>query len=419
MLSPEHALIVVPPGPSGDESLMRVFRTDGAEWLPVPTRLRGYLGTIENWYTRELAATSANGRYLAIGWNHDGPRDLLVAVYDVIDWVAVKRFTVPNPPGGFGSYNGIAVSDAGLVAVSSTDNPASGIYGVRIFDPADEDPVAGEQIAVTPVAPPSGRGVFMPGGLFGVPTHSGFTVFDASSWIEVSAPVISVPPGAQYSARSTDGSRLLLINNNFSNGGVYLFDWATGNEIALPASPKSVEFSAFSGDGKKIFYGSSSSNIVRMMDVDAVTDTQVLTVAQNIVNIALSPDGGKLAVHAGGFPQTVSIYDTGAWAVESVMQVHTNTQSAGASSAEQARHMAWTPLPSLKTVTGTVRDADDAPAVRDVQVLSRTDDAFSVRATSDANGQYKVWVAVGGEQVNRIVYDSTGSQNDLIDRVEL
>lgn len=58
---------------------------------------------------------------------------------------------------------------AGLVAVSSTDNPTNRIYGVRIFDPADEDPVAGEQIAVTPGAPPSGRGVFMPGWLFGVP----------------------------------------------------------------------------------------------------------------------------------------------------------------------------------------------------------------------------------------------------------
>ncbi|MFN3377501.1 MAG: hypothetical protein ACK40S_13250, partial [Burkholderiaceae bacterium] len=85
------------------------------------------------------------------------------------------------------------------------------------------------------------------------------------------------------------------------------------------------------------------------------------------------------------------------------------------------RFAVWLPAAKLQLVTGLIKDEAGAGVVRTVVLQPREKDSpmQPYWTQSDAMGRFKVPVAAAGQVLNRIALDSTGTFNDLIDKVQV
>lgn len=81
----------------------------------------------------------------------------------------------------------------------------------------------------------------------------------------------------------------------------------------------------------------------------------------------------------------------------------------------------WLPLAKLQEVTGIIKDETGAGVQRPVLVQARSKDSLMQPywTESDATGRFRVPVAAAGQVLSRIAFDTTGTFNDLIDKVQV
>ncbi len=106
---------------------------------------------------------------------------------------------------------------------------------------------------------------------------------------------------------SPDGKFLAFNSSRSGNGDVYVMDIASGEVIRLTYDDGGDELSAWSADGRSIYYSSTSRDIAGMRDVFRVAatgGTPMLVCDNRYINefhAAPSPDGKTVAYAARGF----------------------------------------------------------------------------------------------------------------------
>jgi len=410
-----------------------------------------------------FVAHSRNGKFVAclrreLSENQNPPslsftaNGYLVDVYDTDSWQRVH--TAPPFAGGNFFPNGMVVSNAGVVAI------AAGSDGVRVVDAVGKAEVAVLTFNGPPVTymGPTMVNVleFSPDEdyLFVARVTYGVAAFKTADWTRDETMKLDA---AFYDPAEGDDGAMQSPTNwlKFSPTGdaVYLHgpehgfrgkSWPALEAVTLPALNMggSVTDLGFSPDGQTLYYalevdGSGVGTLHKLNLADAAAEPVVVvsTAANTFKSMAklgfsLSADSTKVALMGyatgdkvnreyGGAEQAalVVVLDASTGAVEksTLFSIRGNLTDAFA-------HFAlWLPLAKLQLVTGLIKDADGAGVARDVLLSPRSKDSLAQPqwTQSDATGRFKVPVALKGELLSRVVFDSTGTFNDLIDKVQV
>lgn len=379
--------------------------------------------------------------------------DYQVEVYDTDSW---QRVHTINPlETGTTFPNAVVVSNAGVVAIAASSD------GVRVVDAVGKAELAMLTFADGPPATYMGTSMaqvldFSPSEdyLFVARVAYGVAAFKTADWTRDAAMKLDA---AFYDPQAGDDGAMQSPTNwlKFSPTGdaVYLYgsehgfrgkSWPALQPLTLPAFNMggSVRDLGFSPDGQTLFYtlaadGSGVGTLTKLNLADAGAEpVDVLVTAADTfksmanVGFSLSADGTKVALMGyvpgnlvnreyGGADQaaTVIVADTGTGAVEKT----TLCTIRGFLSDAFCRFAVWLPVAKLQLVTGLIKDEAGAGVVRTVVLQPREQDSpmQPYWTQSDATGRFKVPVAAAGKVLNRIALDSTGTFNDLIDKVQV
>ena len=129
-----------------------------------------------------------------------------------------------------------------------------------------------------------------------------------------------LPPGICATV-SADGRRAAVGGPMYP--GIFVFDLATGRQLAAITDPRAVIGLALSPDGERIV-SASFDGVLKIWDVSRAIETHSFKAFLDPVwGIAFSPDGRSLA--AGGNNRVVKIWDTVSWAPLEELSGHTST----------------------------------------------------------------------------------------------
>ena len=432
-MTPQNALVFLPPAEGHDRMLIHSAATPASK--PVPTTLHplDYVA---------LSCFSPDGTTLyALCSTSDSYNQYVLHAIDTVGWTKALTSTFAHPMNGPVAM--VATPD-GFVVVAAQS-------GVHVLSAAD-----GQQVTTTAYAgppPPSNCGARMtltPDGgrvLIGL-VALGLMVINTNDWSLGDPRSIDqtfgipdethpeVAPASFLAQFSPDGSRL------YYTAGIELkcLSWPSLAPIQLPAETPQAEFLRLmflDAAGTEFLYqipsGADVGNVVRV-DVSTGVATTVFTMPAAAagllqwVDADLSPDGSKLAVFwcgtheglNGGFSAYFALeFDLDAAQQGVIMFQPYNVALPGS---RNSGLCVWTPGATLTVVAGKVTDENGAPVARTVLVHGRDPELGLPPAwgVSDAvTGRYAIPIAAGGVTVSRIVFDSTGNFNDLIDKVVL
>ena len=376
-----------------------------------------------------------------------------VMVYDTDSWQLVH--TINALPSSSHLPNAVAVSDTGVVAL------AAGTDGVRVVDAVAQTELALLTFAGPPVTymgdPRMPVLEFSPDGayLFVARTSWGIATFSTTNWTRNVGMVLDAsfydpdgPEDVDFMQSPTNGVK-------FSPAGdaVYFYgpehglrgkSWPALTTLTLPVlgAASTLTDLGFSADGQTLYYveKSDASGIATLYGLDlsdagaqpaVVASTASGTFEASVnIGLSLSADGSKAALMGyapdseinrayGGAAQALKlvVVDTATGATQK-SQTWTSRGSFGD---DMSRFAVWLPLAKLQEVTGIIKDETGAGVQRPVLVQARSKDSLMQPfwTESDATGRFKVPVAVAGKVLNRIALDSTGTFNDLIDKVQV
>ena len=340
-------------------------------------------------------------------------------VFDLVTWqklLTSEAFTIDTA-------GAMVATGDGTVVVSATNAVLviNGATGALVTTVNYQGPPAPASVGQYLALSPDGQYVLL------ARVAWGLMVINTSDWTTNSVLVVDArfgPTGGlgpswlvQF---SPDGSRLF-----YNVGGVLTCkSWPALEAVTLPAlaTVQHVRLRFLNDTGTQFLYSSRNVNNTDVFKVDLVAGTEDLFYSLpvslntwNYLDLQLSPDRSRLVIFwffASAYHAKVLNMGTQAEELELDFPVTTTTSQPPMSA------VLWTPTATLKKVTGTVRDDADEPAVRTVRITGRSAGGPDVWTASGVDGVYSAVVAAGGE-VNRIVYDSTGTYNDIIDRVVL
>lgn len=215
---------------------------------------------------------------------------------EVWDWQNANLLTTLNFPGEVSSVS--FSPDGQILAVGGVDEPQSQIqnaavwtYSVGSWELLIKFP---EYINVATLAYSPRGGTLVGGGTSRNVqvwrTTDGKSVFTLNHAHQVSKIAIS-PDGSTVAT----GTCMEIVNNECSDGGIWLWDLPTGKLIRkLNGFPDVVENLAFSGDGSLLIAGSRDGTL-RVYTTSNYESAFETNVSGGINAMALSPDSGMLA----------------------------------------------------------------------------------------------------------------------------
>lgn len=376
-----------------------------------------------------------------------------VTVYDTDSWQLVH--TINALPSSSTLPNAMVVSDTGVVALAANTN------GVRVVDAVAQTELAVLTFAGPPVTY-TGESMmpvleFSPDGayLFVARISWGIATFSTTNWTRDTNTVLDAsfrdsvgPEDTGYMQSPTNGVK-------FSPAGdaVYFYgpehglrgkSWPALTTLTLPplGAASTLTDLGFSANGQTLYYvgKSNSSGVATLYGLDltqaaaepvvvASTASETFRASVNI-GLSLSPDGSKAALM--GYAPDSAIDDAYGGAAQALKLVVVDTAT-GATQKSQtwttrgyfgdgiSRFAVWLPLAKLQLVTGLIKDEAGAGVARTVVLQPREKDSpmQPYWTESDATGRFKVPVAAAGQVLSRIAFDTTGTLNDLIDKVQV
>ncbi len=376
-----------------------------------------------------------------------------VTVYDTDSWQLVH--TINAPPSGPYLPNAMAVSNTGVVAL------AAGSNGVRVVDAVAQTELAVLTFAGPPVTymgePRMPVLEFSPDGayLFVARSSWGIATFSTTNWTR---DVDTVLDATFYDPTDPEDTGFMQSPTNgvkFSPTGdaVYFYgpehglrgkSWPALTTLTLPvlSAASTLTDLGFSADGQTLYYvgQSNSSGVATLYGLDlsdagaqpaVVASTASGTFRASVnIGLSLSPDGSKAALMGyapdseinrayGGDAQALKlvVVDTATGAT----QKSQTWTSRGYFGDGLSRFAVWMPLAKLQEVTGIIKDETGAGVQRPVLVQARSKDSLMQPfwTESNATGRFRVPVAAAGQVLSRIAFDTTGTFNDLIDKVQV
>lgn len=398
--------------PLADDTGMPIYSTPGGQYNRVASALEALDYPFQSCF-------SPDGLKLYVLTAPEAGTDSVVLhTFDLATWQKVQTSDALaiNMAGAM-----IATSDGTVVVAGDSMLVINGATGALITTVNFQGPPAPSSSGQYMTLSPDGQYVLL------AMVAWGLTVVNTSDWTINDTLVVDASFGAAGSLGpswlaqfSPDGSRLY-----YNVGGVlYCKSWPALEAIALPTLTvaQHVRLAFLDSAGTQFLHTSRDVDRTDIFKVDLVGETEdlfyslVATVAEwHYLDLQLSPDRSRLAV----FWDADSAYHAKILNVATKVEEqqldfpHTTT-----SNQFPLGTVLWGPTASLKQITGTVRDGADEPAARTVRITSRSEGGLDLWTASGEDGVYSVIVALGGE-VNRIVYDSTGTYNDIIDRVVL
>lgn len=410
-----------------------------------------------------FAAHSRNGKYVAflcrVPESTQSPPNVSfenskyrVMVYDTDSWQLVH--TIDAPPSG-DLPNAMVVSDTGVVALADNTD------GVRVVDAVAQTeltvltfegpPVTYMGPHMMPVLEFSLDGAY----LFVARSSWGIATFNTTDWTRNVDMVLDAsfydpdgPEDVDFMQTPTNGVKFSPVGD-----AVYFYgpehglrgkSWPALTALTLPVfgAASTLTDLGFSADGQTLYYveKSDSSGIATLYGLDlsdagaqpavvASTASGTFKASANI-GLSLSPDGSKAALMGYAPDGEIDYAYSGANQALKLVVVDTAT---GATQKSQAwttrgyfgdgisRFAVWLPLAKLQEVTGIIKDETGAGVARPVLVQSREQNSLMQPfwTESDATGRFRVPVAAAGQVLNRIAFDTTGTFNDLIDKVQV
>lgn len=452
--------IVVPfglPGLAGASSAVGVLAYADGQYLPamsaMPVSQHAFFAT-----------HSRNGKYVAVlcrklAATQSPPSVSLdnsayrVTVYDTDSWQLVH--TINEFPSSSRLPNAVAVSDTGVVALAAYSD------GVRVVDA-----VAQTELAVLTFAGPPATYMsdahaplleFSPDGayLFVARVSFGIATFSTTNWTRDTNTVLDASFYDPVNQGDTGFMQSPTNGVKFSPAGdaVYFYgpehglrgkSWPALATLTLPvlSAASTLTDLGFSANGQTLYYvgKSDSSGVATLYGLDltqaaaepvvvASTAAGAFQASANI-GLSLSADGSKAALMGyapdseidqayGGAAQALKlvVVDTATGATQK-SQTWTSRGSFGNGI---SRFAVWLPLAKLQEVTGIIKDETGAGVQRPVLVQARSVGSLMQPfwTQSDATGRFRVPVAAKGHVLSRIAFDTTGTFNDLIDKVQV
>lgn len=375
-----------------------------------------------------------------------------VTVYDTDSWQLVH--TIDAPPSG-GLPNAMVVSNTGVVAL------AAGNDGVRVVDAVTQTELAVLTFAGPPVTymgdPRMPVLEFSPDGayLFVARISFGIATFSTTDWTRDTNMVLDASFYDQVNQGDTGFMQSPTNGVKFSPAGdaVYFYgpehglrgkSWPALTPLTLPplSAADTLTDLGFSANGQTLYYvgKSDASGIATLYGLDlsdvgsqpaVVASTASGTFRASVnIGLSLSADGSKAALMGyapdseidrayGGAEQALKlvVVDTATGATQK-SQTWTSRGSFGNG---MSRFAMWMPLAKLQDVTGIIKDETGAGVARTVVLQPREKDSLMQPfwTESDATGRFRVPVAAAGQVLSRIAFDTTGTFNDLIDKVQV
>lgn len=376
-----------------------------------------------------------------------------VEVYDTDSWQLLH--TIESLPAATTIPNAVAISDAGVVAL------AANMDGVRVVDAAAQTdlavltfegpPVTYMGDAMMPLLEFSPDGAY----LFVGRTAWGIATFSTTDWTR---DVDTVLDATFYDQTDPEDIGVMQSPTNgvkFSPAGdaVYFYgpehglrgkSWPALTTLTLPVlgAASTLTDLGFSADGQTLYYVEQAdvSGIATLYGLDlSDAEAQPAVVASTAVDafkasanigLSLSADGSKAALM--GYAPDSEIDQAYGGALQALKLVVVDIAT-GASQKSQtwtlrsyfgdgiSRFAVWLPSIKLQEVTGIIKDETGAGVQRPVLVQARSKDSLvePYWTQSDVTGRFRVPVAVKGQVLSRIAFDTTGIFNDLIDKVQV
>lgn len=433
--------------------LLGVISYAGGAYSNAVTTLSGYRFPVSTYMSR-------NGRFVAVMYrraNEGDPdsHDSSTAYIDVIDtqsWEVISTIHETSDP------SWIAVSDVGVIVVSL-------INTARVYDAVAGEDLAtiggeGNELVTANITYGGGTPLrvveFSPDGMHLLCGRYSFGigVYRTSDWQldpTITLPGFYIPevdddPDAFRDSVcwlnfSPDGDVLYYLT---TDAGLNALAWPSGDPVAVPTvtpliSPSGGDI-GFHPDGKRLFFNPGTSYgeslVVRCVQLDDPDATPEVVYSDpnfmgiESVGINFSPDGSRMllsgSLHSSQNDSTVApsyatvigikVLDIATWETEL-----TYRWAFGAYVYGVRNFAVWLPSTSLGVMTGVVTDDTGAPVERDVLVIPRNPESHLPPAWSRSgpDGRYRIPLAMSGELLSRIVFDSTGEFNDLIDKVRV
>lgn len=411
-----------------------------------------------------FATHSRNGKYVAalcrvpggeqyppsVSFDNSAYR---VEVYDTDNWQLLH--TIESLPAATTIPNAVAISDAGVVAF------AANMDGVRVVDAVAQTELAVLTFEGPPVTymgdPMMAVLEFSPDGayLFVARSSWGIATFNTSDWTRNVGTVLDATFYDPTEPEDYGGMQSPTDGVKFSPAGdaVYFYgpehglrgkSWPALTTLTLPVlgAASTLTDLSFSADGQTLYYvqKADSAGIATLYGLDlsqaAAEPVVVASTAEGAfkasanIGLSLSADGSKAALM--GYAPDSEIDQAYGGAVQALKLVVVDIAT-GASQKSRAwtshgymgdrvsRFAVWLPVAKLQLVTGLIKDEAGAGVVRTVVLQPREQDSpmQPYWTQSDSTGRFKVPVAATGKVLNRIALDSTGTFNDLIDKVQV
>lgn len=412
-----------------------------------------------------FVAHSRNGKYVAVlcrvpASTQSPPSVSLqnsayrVEVFDTDSWQLVH--TIDALPSSSRLPNAVAVSDTGVVALAAYSD------GVRVVDAVAQTELAVLTFGGGPPATYMNDAhapllEFSPDGayLFVARVSWGIATFSTTNWTRDTNTVLdatfydTTDPGDTGVMQSpTNG-----VKFNPAGNAVYFYgpehglrgkSWPALTPLTLPvlSAANTLTDLGFSADGQTLYYvgKSDSSGVVTLYGLDlsnaaaqpavvASTASGTFRASANI-GLSLSADGSKAAL-MGYAPD--SAINRAYGDADQALKLVVVDMATGATQKSQtwttrgyfgdglSRFAVWMPLAKLQDVTGIIKDEAGAGVQRPVLVQARSGDSLMQPfwTQSDATGRFRVPVAAKGHVLSRIAFDTTGTFNDLIDKVQV
>lgn len=413
-----------------------------------------------------FVAHSRNGKYVAclrrvlsedqtppsLSFSYDKYR---VDVYDTDSWRLLH--TLEPLPGLATFPNAMVVSNAGVVVIAANQD------GIRVVDAVGKAELA--MLSFPNGMPPvtyMGQSMlhvleFSPAEdyLFVARISFGVATFKTADWTRETAVVLD----ARFYDPETPEDEVVMrspsIWQKFSPSGdaVYLYgheyglrgkSWPALEPLTVPVlnMGESVTDLGFSADGQYLYFtmASDSSGVVTLNKLDlsdaqaqpvVVVQTEPGTFEESTkIGFSFSPDHTKVALMGNAANALKNEDYAGAQGAGALVIADTASGEVqksffwtikGFMGDSFTRFAVWLPQAKLQLVTGLIKDADGAGVARDVLLMPRSKDSLAQPqwTQSDATGRFKVPVALKGELLSRVVFDSSGTFNDLIDKVQV
>ena len=238
------------------------------------------------------------------------------------------------------------------------------------------------------------------------------------------SPQLNLPEGATARlgkgrinelAYSPDGTRLAVA----SSIGIWLYDTATGREIALlTGHTDEVRSVAFSPDGSTIASGSRDATI-RLWDAETGTHQRTLTGHRvHVYSVAFSPDGSTIA--SGSLDATIRLWDATTGTHQRTLTGHRGTVysvafspdgSTIASGSSDATIRLWDAETGThqRTLTGHIYDVNSVAFSPDGRTIASSDYGVTIRLWDAETGTHQRTLTGHRGTVNSVALSPDGS----------